>query len=242
MCLFVCVGVCLLPDACHGARKAAKRILPTKPSIWLGVKQRFEGWPSRDAQTHCTSTDANWGLMYRPVEASITGIPLTIYLGNTLLPAQTGTQWLFSISCSNTLTHAGTHRKKDCTNAVVRYLWFNVLRESAAHHKPAQTTQMALIFCHISAYQHWWGTTLCTTTLLFTEINLPLFCTPSHFTPRIERICSDWLPAHRANTDQAAQWICNTGWITHCYTHTHTHAILHTQMHRQQPTLQRDER
>lgn len=31
--LFVCVGACLLPDACHSASKAAKRILLTKPSI-----------------------------------------------------------------------------------------------------------------------------------------------------------------------------------------------------------------
>lgn len=50
--VFVCVAVFQMRASVLA--KAAKRILPRKSSIWLGVKQRFVGRPSRDMQTHCT--------------------------------------------------------------------------------------------------------------------------------------------------------------------------------------------
>lgn len=60
VCLFAWVCVCVffarrVSQRSRGQLSGGKkRILSTKSSIWLGVKQRFVGLPSRDAQTHCT--------------------------------------------------------------------------------------------------------------------------------------------------------------------------------------------
>lgn len=43
-----------VPQSLWGQVRGKKRILPTKSSIWLGLKQCFVWGPSRAAQTHCT--------------------------------------------------------------------------------------------------------------------------------------------------------------------------------------------